>query len=282
MTIRQLPISDELKAALLTKAMLYDDLDLLKRYDKPGTHFSKAELEPTSKLSAQIIQWLASFGLEPHVVRLHKWEPTDCCQSHIDDAFPGCDTVILNLFDINNRLIINDAPAPKSDAAFLLPEGTPHAVTTGVLRYTFVAWVKKIERAKDMDYRDQARRLRHLADGMGRAINDFGSQMDPREVSAVQKRHTLLLDSADEFERLATLQRSPHIPPDYYFVSADQTLVSKHELQALRRRAQTAISCERGELHYWQGDGQDFPNSLACPVVMSADTLRELLAKKER
>jgi hypothetical protein len=30
---------------------------------------------------------------------------------------------------------------------------------------------------------------------------------------------------------------------------------------------------------YWQGDGYDFPESLVCPVIMSAQTLRELLAK---
>jgi hypothetical protein len=30
---------------------------------------------------------------------------------------------------------------------------------------------------------------------------------------------------------------------------------------------------------YWQGDGYDLPESLVCPVIMSAQTLRELLAK---
>lgn len=29
----------------------------------------------------------------------------------------------------------------------------------------------------------------------------------------------------------------------------------------------------------WQGDGFDYPESLVCPVVMSADTLRTLLSK---
>lgn len=29
----------------------------------------------------------------------------------------------------------------------------------------------------------------------------------------------------------------------------------------------------------WQGDGFDYPESLVCPVVMSADTLRDLLSK---
>ena len=29
----------------------------------------------------------------------------------------------------------------------------------------------------------------------------------------------------------------------------------------------------------WQGDGGDYPESLACPVVMSAETLRNLLTE---
>ena len=32
---------------------------------------------------------------------------------------------------------------------------------------------------------------------------------------------------------------------------------------------------------FWQGDGHDDPVSLACPVVMSADTLREMVAQAE-
>ena len=29
---------------------------------------------------------------------------------------------------------------------------------------------------------------------------------------------------------------------------------------------------------YWQGDGQDVPESLSCPVLMAPDVLRQLLA----
>lgn len=32
-------------------------------------------------------------------------------------------------------------------------------------------------------------------------------------------------------------------------------------------------------LWYWQGDDSDDPESLVCPVIMSAETLRGLLAK---
>ncbi len=35
------------------------------------------------------------------------------------------------------------------------------------------------------------------------------------------------------------------------------------------------------ECWIWQGDGSDFPECLTCPVVMSAQTLRDLLSKIE-
>lgn len=36
-----------------------------------------------------------------------------------------------------------------------------------------------------------------------------------------------------------------------------------------------------GEVWHWQGDGEDFPESLACPVIMAPETLRGLLAEKD-
>ncbi len=35
----------------------------------------------------------------------------------------------------------------------------------------------------------------------------------------------------------------------------------------------------QGETWYWQGDGTDFPESLTCPVIMTADVLRNMLAR---
>lgn len=47
----------------------------------------------------------------------------------------------------------------------------------------------------------------------------------------------------------------------------------KHANELLRR--------ERiGEVWCWQGDGNDHPESLACPVLMSAGQLRKLLASQ--
>jgi hypothetical protein len=35
------------------------------------------------------------------------------------------------------------------------------------------------------------------------------------------------------------------------------------------------------EVWYWQGDGHDVPETIICPVIMSAETLREILLQRE-
>ena len=42
------------------------------------------------------------------------------------------------------------------------------------------------------------------------------------------------------------------------------------------------VSAGPADVWRWQGDGHDDPASLSCPVVMSAETLRELVAARER
>jgi hypothetical protein len=65
----------------------------------------------------------------------------------------------------------------------------------------------------------------------------------------------------------------PTVPNGY-------TLIWEPELAALRDRDYVFHDADRGgHLWYWQGDGADIPESLTCSVVMSADTLRELVAK---
>lgn len=41
----------------------------------------------------------------------------------------------------------------------------------------------------------------------------------------------------------------------------------------------TAWMYEQREVWFWQGDGEDYPESLSCPVVIKADDLRAILAK---
>ncbi len=36
---------------------------------------------------------------------------------------------------------------------------------------------------------------------------------------------------------------------------------------------------EQKEVWFWQGDGEDYPESLSCPVVISANHLRKLIEK---
>ncbi|HEL3014844.1 TPA: hypothetical protein UN285_000633 [Stenotrophomonas maltophilia] len=40
------------------------------------------------------------------------------------------------------------------------------------------------------------------------------------------------------------------------------------------------LQLRNGEVWHWQGDEHDFPESLVCPVIMSAETLRALLAAR--
>lgn len=48
----------------------------------------------------------------------------------------------------------------------------------------------------------------------------------------------------------------------------------KEELNALK-------AAVNKDVWYWQGDGEDYPESLTCHVVMTASTLRELLNCKQ-
>ncbi|EKT4107929.1 hypothetical protein QEG46_003951 [Stenotrophomonas maltophilia] len=58
------------------------------------------------------------------------------------------------------------------------------------------------------------------------------------------------------------------------------TWVSDYVLAGLRERAAMPLQLRNGEVWHWQGDGHDFPESLVCPVIMSAETLRALLAAR--
>ncbi|HGM6719911.1 TPA: hypothetical protein ACKQC2_000731 [Stenotrophomonas maltophilia] len=59
------------------------------------------------------------------------------------------------------------------------------------------------------------------------------------------------------------------------------TWISDYVLAGLRERAAMPLQLRNGEVWHWQGDGHDFPESLVCPVIMSAETLRALLAARQ-
>lgn len=55
--------------------------------------------------------------------------------------------------------------------------------------------------------------------------------------------------------------------------------------QSRERAARMAVSvatAHRDDVWFWQADGANYPASLSCPVVMSADTLRSILAQATR
>lgn len=57
------------------------------------------------------------------------------------------------------------------------------------------------------------------------------------------------------------------------------TLIDKGRLSMLEDSHRTLLDYRADNLWYWQGDEDDQPELLTCPVMMSADTLRDLLAK---
>lgn len=66
-------------------------------------------------------------------------------------------------------------------------------------------------------------------------------------------------------------------------VSDGYEKVCAMELARLRERDKVeTMATYRGDVWYWQGDGHDMPETLACPVIMSADTLRALLRKLQQ
>lgn len=50
----------------------------------------------------------------------------------------------------------------------------------------------------------------------------------------------------------------------------------------LRAALAEARQFKIGHVWFWQGDGHDHPESIACPVVMSQHNLRELIAKIDK
>lgn len=82
--------------------------------------------------------------------------------------------------------------------------------------------------------------------------------------------------------KLEALAQQPAASLQEQAAARDCTVVENGRLHRLEQREAVALACEAGDLWYWQGDGADYPESLTCPVVMTADTLRELLMKAQQ
>ena len=58
----------------------------------------------------------------------------------------------------------------------------------------------------------------------------------------------------------------------------DQCRILGDDLARCRQELAARAAATHGEVWYWQGDGDDHPESLTCPVIITADKLRALLA----
>lgn len=86
-----------------------------------------------------------------------------------------------------------------------------------------------------------------------------------------------------EPQRRARLQvaiRTAICVADTDLTPAGYELVDDMTMSMLRERAELPLRIESDEVWHWQGDGYDYPESLNCPVIMTADTLRELLQRR--
>lgn len=93
-----------------------------------------------------------------------------------------------------------------------------------------------------------------------------------------------LLQLADEIERMASMQlyNAPPLPADTVKKFKFDTLVEHckrqdKEIAGMRAELNDLRIYTAGAAWHWQGDGQDFLESLTCPVVINAEDLRELL-----
>ena len=86
---------------------------------------------------------------------------------------------------------------------------------------------------------------------------------------------------ADAVEALLAT-RAPDVVPAHKFAA----LVAELKEETSRREAAESklrlVATSTENVWRWQGDGSDQPESLSCPVVMSADALRTLLAGRDR
>lgn len=58
----------------------------------------------------------------------------------------------------------------------------------------------------------------------------------------------------------------------------DECRILQQDLARVRGELSARRARDSGEVWFWQGDGFDFPESLTCPVIVTADKLRALLA----
>lgn len=111
---------------------------------------------------------------------------------------------------------------------------------------------------------------------------------DTREFLAESINDALCQDSPTELDnQLAAdieklLQPVYSVRPASIEVPDHMELIEKGRLWLLERAYRTLLDYRADNLWYWQGDEDDQPEILSCPVIMSAETLRDLIASSTR
>ena len=112
----------------------------------PDTHFDVWILPSDSALYALVKQHIdGMLNVDADVIRIHRMSDADTIERHVDSGYPDRDTLVFRLDNHDDpRFIINDSAVPESQGAgYYMPEGTPHAVSSGLTeRYSLTIWVK--------------------------------------------------------------------------------------------------------------------------------------------
>ncbi len=110
-------------------------------------------------------------------------------------------------------------------------------------------------------------------------------QQTPREQSQETNRRVYyqnivyhVCNALDEFYREKTVCGTAEQPTTHVQERLKEVLELARGCQLRERVVRLAESGMHG-VWVWTGDGHDHPESLTCPVLISADHLRELLAK---
>ncbi|TQV82884.1 hypothetical protein [Aliikangiella coralliicola] len=139
--IKPISISADLNNKLL--AYFKRNIHSTRILEKPsGTNFKLLELKPDT--DSVVLKMLNAElpGYQLNVVRIHEFNQEQHAVEHVDNAFPGNDTIIIRMDCGESRLKINNREMSESPTlGYHLPEGTPHEITPGnSTRYSLVIW----------------------------------------------------------------------------------------------------------------------------------------------
>jgi hypothetical protein len=64
--------------------------------------------------------------------------------------------------------------------------------------------------------------------------------------------------------------------------AAAQLAEKEREIERLKNKCDLMIRQDREEVWYWADDGEDHPESLACPALIKPDVVRRFVAAEQR